>query len=857
MPQNKRSLGGAGSAFLGLIGLSVVAGVLVTATVTPALAVSGAAASGAIDMFDNMPSELQIDALIQPTEIFAKDSAGNDQLLATFYDQNRVPLTADQVPQVMKDAILSSEDPRYYDHGGIDLIGTSRAFLSNLSGGGATQGGSSISQQYVKNVLMQNCEREAKSDDEFNACYNAAITSSGIDGIERKLQEMKYAIALEQKYSKDEILLGYLNIAAFGGTTYGIGAAAKYYFNVDAQNLSLNQAATLAGMVQAPTTYRIDQPGNAKNGSENGYAITQKRRNYVLDRMLTEGKITQEVHDQTVAEPITPSITPTTQGCGQAGGDAFFCDYVRTVVLNDPAFGDTDQARAQKLKQGGLRIYTTLDRDLQNAAEKAMSIVPPNVAGLNFGASATQVEVGTGRVLTMVQNRPYSQDPSAGADYTAINYNTPWQNGGSTGHPAGSTYKMFSLVNWLEQGHSVNQNIDGRLGVKRDLTSCDGASQSVKAANHGDGVGNFQNNSGYIGSPYRFTTDSLNSGFLAMAQQISVCSTNKVADRLGVTGSGPSGDVHFFEGANNPYEVLGSNAVAPLSMAAAYAAVAANGIYCEPKAIDKVLDSSGAEQKIPETDCSQVLTPQVAATAAYTLQNVMNGTGIGARIGDGVPVIGKTGIHEYEHTWMDGASTKVATVVWTGNVDGHAKLNEFRVSGYQLSTIRNQIWPKMQGAANKKYGGDKFPDADPNLTKQVLVDLPNVVGLSVADATTALQNAGFQVTVADTAVGVQQAGNVESMNPAGGGQVASGMTITITPSDGTGVAVPANLIGMTPQNAANAIRGAGFSRDPIGQCTASPDAPDQGVVTSVNPGSGTVAGRGDQVTIAYNAKKCS
>src|SRR5690606_27573410 len=142
-----------------------------------------------------------------------------------------------------------------------------------------------------------------------------------------------------------------------------------------------------------------------------------------------------------------------------------------------------------------------------------------------------------------------------------------------------------------------------------------------------------------------------------------------------------------------------------------YASIAANGMLCEAKAIDKVLNADGSEHAIPETTCERVMSEAVASTAAYTLQGVMasGGTGIGARIGDGTPIFGKTGSHEFEQTWMDGSASEVTTVVWVGNGIGHEDLQYHYASGYALSRIRNSIWPKMQGAANQKYGGDKFP----------------------------------------------------------------------------------------------------------------------------------------------------
>lgn len=242
----------------------------------------------------------------------------------------------------------------------------------------------------------------------------------------------------------------------------------------------------------------------------------------------------------------------------------------------------------------------------------------------------------------------------------------------------------------------------------------------------------------------------------------------------------------------------------------------------------------------------------VAATAAYTLVGVMSGTGSGARIGDGTPVFGKTGIHEYEQTWMDGASTKVATVVWVGNVKGHAKLDKYRESGYTLARIRNGLWPKMQGAANALYGGDAFPTPDANLTKQILTTLPSVIGQSVDQATQTLQTAGFSVTVGDAVDGTEGAGTVIQQDP-GAGRVAGGVNVTIRPSNGEGIAVPG--VSGTPEEAQRALRSAGFGTTTL-QCTAS-DAATSPTVTGTDPATGTVVNRNASIAITYQSKNCN
>lgn len=846
MPHKKRTPSGVLAGLLGLTALSTIAGVLVTATVTPALAVSGYAASSAITLFDKMPSYLEIDRLMLPTEIYVKNTDNKDVMLTEFYDQNRIPVTFEQVNPVMFDAMLSSEDKNFYSHGGVDLIGTMSALVGNASSG-SNRGGSSITQQYVKNVQQQNCELQAKNDDEVTACFQQTTVSEGADGYKRKLQEMRYAIQLEKEYSKDEILIGYLNIASFGGTVYGIGAAAEYYFNKTPATLTIAEAATIAGMVQEPNGLRIDHPDSEANGAANGYALTKVRRDYVLGRMLEDGKITQAEYDDAKASEITPVITPRQQGCDQAKDAEFFCDYVTSIIRTDPAFGDTPEDRAAALRRGGLKVYTSLDPDLQKAALKAISVVPANVSYMNLGSSAIQVEVGTGRVLSMVQNRPYAANGGDGKNTTAVNYNVRAANGGGVGHPAGSTYKMFSLVNWLNQGHSVNEYVNGRIGTKT-VQMCDGATDRVRLSNGGNGVGNFQNNPGYNGTIYNFTKDSLNSGFISMAATISVCSTNRTAMDMGVM----RGDGSPLDNQNVPYDVLGSANVAPIDMAEAYAAIASGGILCQPKSIDKVTDSEGNEQPIPATTCTRVLSESVANTAAYTLEGVMSGTGVGARTNDGTPIFGKTGIHEYEHTWMDGSSSKVTTVVWVGNVDGFKKLNYYYESGYQLSRIRNSIWPNMQRAANKKYGGEKFPGPDSSLTKRTYVDLPSVIGMTTEKAQETLTEAGFVPVVGDAVDAPESAGTIVAQDP-GAGKVAGGATVTISPSNGHGVTVPA--VSGTPQQAANQLHKAGFT-DVVGECTVKPGTPVPGVVTGTTPAAGAAASRSTRITVAYQAPVC-
>lgn len=854
MPDTKRTATGVLGGFAGLVGLSAVAGLLVTATVTPAIALTSNAASSAINMFDKLPSYLDIDALMLPTTLYAKDSKTDKYVVMTsFYDQNRSPVKYDQIAPVMYDALLSSEDPRYYQHGGVDLIGTTRALVQNLRGGGETQGGSSISQQYVKNVLVQKCEWDAKSEDEAQACWLKATTASGAEGYQRKIQEMRYAIALEQRYSKNEILLGYLNIANFGGTNYGIDAAAKYYFGVPASKLSLGQAATLAGMVQNPNVYRIDRvngsfthtDGTVTNGSADGYADTKVRRNYVLDRMLEDGKITKEQHDAAKAEAITPVITEPKTGCA-ASTAPYFCAYVRSIVATDPAFGATPDDRQKALKQGGLQIYTTLDVQLQKTVDATMKkyTVPKKTIsggkdGGRFGSAAVSIEADTGRILAIGQNTKFSEDPDVikgDKSYSSLVYAGTKQNGGSIGFPSGSTFKLFTLLDWLEQGNSLNEVLNGRArAFDRFTNSCDGDwvnTKNVKVPNSG-------NAGGFVGTPMRFTITSMNSGFFAMAQKLDLCDIQKDATKLGVEKADGSGPVDM----TTQFSILGSNNVSPIAMAGAYAAVANKGIFCQPRAIDRVTDTEGNDLPVPEKTCSQQIDPKVAATAAYALRAVMTqGTGTAGNPGGDVPVIGKTGTHNKTQKWLIESSTKVTTAVWAGNERGDGNIEANSINGTSIVNLPFYMNKAIQKKANALYGGGKFPSPDSKLTRTVYTTLPNVVGLSTSAAKKKLEDAGFSVKVGPEVDSPEGKGIIARQSP-GAGKVAGGATVTINPSNGRGIEIPG--VQGSLQDAYRTLNGAGFSN-------VNPDANCHGQdsqVIGTNPGAGTMANANTAITI--------
>ena len=798
MPQTKRTLKGVLGGLLGLVGLSAVAGVLVTAAVTPAIAVAGVTGSQALTIFDNLPNSLTPGAPMEPTTIYANGADGKPFQLAKFYDQNRVPVNFDQVSPLLYDAILSSEDKSFYEHGGVNLGATVKAVVENVRGT-SSRGASTISQQFVKNVLIQDCEWDVKPTlkngqanpeyaNQLQACWTEATEAKGADGIERKLQEMRYAIQIEKDFSKNDILLGYLNVANFGGQTYGIEAAANRYFGTTAKNLTLGQAATLAGVVQNPNRFRIDRM-EGTNSKADGWADTKVRRNYVLNRMLENGQITEAQHKEASEAPIVPNLKTTTQGCAAAGDQAYFCQYVRAVVENDEAFGKTKSERQETLRRGGLKIYTSLDMRVQQPGNDAMrELAPTFVPGATYAASGVTIEATTGRILAIVQNTKFNETSKAAAGETSLVYAADQDHNGSGGFGPGSSYKLFTLLDWLEKGHSVNENLNGavRNGGTYKLTTC-GKQSTIAAKNAG---GNFRKNRGFAGTPMTFTAQSLNTGYYAMAEKLDLCDLNKMAERLGVH----EGDMGSVTSSNGLFEsTLGSKSIAPIQMASAYATVANQGKFCQPRVIDKVVDSAGEEKPVPKSSCTQVISPEVAATAAHALQGVMSATGRDARLGDGVPLIGKTGTNESTGTAMATASTKTATFIFSGfdrdmtKEPDPAKRKKiertYGPTGMQLSQIRFPLSRAMQGAANAVYGGDRFPEPDRDLTRRVMKDLPDVVGKSIDEATGILREAGFSVQVGDPVDSEIGQGLVAEQDP-GAGRVPAGATVTLRPSSG-------------------------------------------------------------------------
>jgi membrane peptidoglycan carboxypeptidase len=696
-----------GSAVVGFVALSVVAGLLVAAGVTPVVAITGVAGRTAVQAFDDLPELIEVGKLQQRNVLYA-NRGGQQVPFATLYDQNRVSLPSDKISKNLKEAAVAGEDRRFYTHGGVDTRSMVRAGIGSLRSNdlGATGGGSTLTMQLVRNILIA---RSLSIDDatERAAAYKKATD----DSIGRKIAEMKFALGLEKHYTKDEILTAYLNIAYFGDQTYGVEAASQHYYGKSAATLSPVEAASLIAIVQYPESRNL--------GSSAHYPANKARRDVILDSMLNEKKIDQTARDTAVATPVAAYVhlQSTAQGCMAVTerGAQQWCDLIRRSVTTLPALSKTPEERERNWRIGGYEVHTTLDLDLNaNAKDQVTTYAPNTETRYNLGGVVVSVEAKTGRVIVLTQNKDFDNTEKGGGPTTsAVNYAVDKSLGQSNGFQPGSTYKPFTLIDWLNNGHRLTEWVNATPRNFSPMTIC-GAPEYTTFTPQNDNGGN----PGWV-TAKQATAASINTAFVAMAQKLDLCDIRDVAESMGVHPA-EGGELHAY-----PSSVIGAaDTVAPLTMASSFATIANNGIYCSPVFIDSVSGPDGTELPGQKADCKQAIDPGVAALAASAMQGVFaGGTATSARPGDGLPVFGKTGTTDHaEQTWLVGGTTNVVTASWVGNIDGHQ--NQYRIYGAYgaMNTQRLTIWNNVQTAINAVYGGNAFaapvytpPEANPSI----------------------------------------------------------------------------------------------------------------------------------------------
>ncbi|WP_246657774.1 transglycosylase domain-containing protein [Arthrobacter yangruifuii] len=672
--------------------VSVLAGVLAAGTVIPMAAVAATGTDMAVGVLDQLPDELETGPLDEGSEIYSADGV----LMATFYAQNRVPVELDEMSQSMKDAIVSIEDARFYEHNGIDFKGIARAVASNASGSN-TQGASTLTMQYVNNVLISRDVASGKA--------GSDLTLSGTKDLGDKLREAKLAVAVEKEYSKDEILEGYLNIVLFSGQTYGVEAAARSFFGISAAELTPAQSAMLAGMVQSPSHYN---PFTNPEG-------TQARRDTVLAAMLKNGKISQAEYDEAVATGLDLNPQTVVSGCTGAETAQYFCSYVEQTVLQSEAFGADVKERARLLARGGLTIRTTLDSRLQSQAQKQIEAQVPVGDPSGAGSAIVSVEPGTGKILAMAQNTEYTPEPGSGK--TQLNFNVDAGMGGTPyGFQPGSTMKPFTTAAWLAAGHKLGDTIDAtRTSYPAGFdwkASCLGANAEFDAWK-------FKNAS--EGYEKKMTVaeglrQSVNTATVAQAAQLDLCDIRDTATRMGVHRAVDGEPLEV----TSPSFVLGGQEVSPLTMASAYAAFAAGGEYCTPTAITEVTDRSGNDYDVSGGECTRAISADVAAAVTEPLQKLVEGSP-GSIHPIGVPAAAKTGTTDMsEQTWTVGYTTGISTASWVGNWNSYSSLNGQSINGVTRSYVDGSAlagaqWTEYMSSVAKLYGAESFPSVPESL----------------------------------------------------------------------------------------------------------------------------------------------
>lgn len=599
--------------------------------------------------------------LAEKSTIYANDydaATGTGTVLAELYLERREPVEIDQVSSYVLEGTVATEDVRFYQHNGVDIQGIFRAIFVNLAGG--QEGASTITQQYVRNTL---------------------ITDEMTDiSLKRKVREIELAVELEKIYTKDEILMMYLNTINYGDGCYGIQAAAEHYYSVDASDLTIAQAATLIGIPNSPTMY---------NPTVNPEASLE-RRNVVLSRMLTNGVITQEEYNAAKAKDLNLNVQADSDQNG-INKYPWFTTWVRDLLLaEDNPYGFT----TDKLFKGGYTIVTSIDPEMQQYAEEAVNEEYENgtLADDNQEFALTLIDPNTGFVKAMI----------GGKDYYSDQFNIATS---SSGRPMGSTFKAFTLTDAIEKGISPSTkiNCNGPVTISSTLT---GTGESHSIYNYG------QTDYGTL-SIADMTAVSANTGFVRLSyvdseeSGITPASINAVAARLGLNEDNLKTNV--------PTTTLGVENANTTEMAAAYGTFATGGVYHEPTPIVKIIDRDG-ETVIDQSSGSngeQVLEASTAYAVTQVLEGVIDksmGTATAARLDSGQPAAGKTGTTDNWHDlWFVGYTPQLSCAIWTGDRSNVAEL--------YTSSWNQRIWKSIMtkclaDSDIKEFAKAETPDYD-------------------------------------------------------------------------------------------------------------------------------------------------
>ncbi|MGC3953452.1 MAG: transglycosylase domain-containing protein [Propionicimonas sp.] len=585
--------------------VAAVGGALAAGLVIPAASIMAGTGRDAAGGLGLLPIELETPPLAERSRLLNADGS----VLTYFYKENRYSVPLDQVSKIMQQAQVAIEDHRFYEHGPIDLQGTLRALVNTSRG--VTQGASSITQQYVRLVLVSTAEQAG------DALARAKATENTLS---RKIREMRMAAAVEERFTKDEILERYLNISYYGDGAYGIESAARHFFGVSAKKLNLPQAAMLAGLVRNPvTTNPVKFP-----------KLAIERRNDVLDRMAELKIITTEQATEAKAVPFDQKKVRTYKlGCANAEFP-FICDYAWRTLMTMKSLGATEAERKDRVLRGGLTIQTQIDPKAQRKAEKTIrkliSAKDPVVSVI------VMLEPKTGQIVAMAQNRTKMGKKKG---QTFYNYAVSHGMGGAEGYQGGSTFKAFVAAAALE-------NQMGAYGVFDAKPRMSFAGETFKSCN-----GPFKQKKWTVvnASPsgrmnmFQGVTGSVNTYFAQLIQAVGVCDAVKMAKRLGLKMSMGGDLVKKYHAI--PSFTLGAVEVTPLSLVEAYATFANRGVHCDPLILKSVTDRADKKYQVPGANCKRVLDKGVADAMNKIFQGPYNaGTARTAKV-PGVQMAGQ------------------------------------------------------------------------------------------------------------------------------------------------------------------------------------------------------------------------
>ncbi|WP_150109913.1 transglycosylase domain-containing protein, partial [Crystallibacter crystallopoietes] len=620
-----------------------------------------------------LPTDLPVERpLPQHTVLLDKDG----KEFARFYSENRIDVELDQVSAAFKETLIATEDARFYEHGGVDPLGITRALINNVTSNDV-QGASTLTQQLVQNILVNNARNEAEETVAVGTTYNA------------KIREMKYAVALEKQLSKDEILTRYMNAVYFGNRAYGVEAAARVYFSTTAAKLNHVQSALLIGMLKAPVSYDpFTHPDAA-----------MERRNTVLSvleqRGILPAKDAQEARESELG--VKRGSVPSSCGGSKY---PFYCEVVREEILTNPAFGKTQEARQQRFYMGGMTLTTALDRKAADAAQKAVERALGKTNRVALGTAV--VEPGTGHVVAIAQNRGWGE----GKGKTQVVY-------AKNAFQVGSAMKPIVLATALHQG----------IPTSTEFRS-DGPYRSRTMDNPKGGYVNYNNRDYGVINAYEAIRSSVNVYFVKLIERVGVINVAKMANALGINSISTEGLV-----GREASLALGAYEVTPLEMANAYSAFMSNGTVCNPVTVLKAVRSDTNEKlAVPDPDCHRAIDPKVADTVADVLKEPFKRTGtLGPRMElEGNREAGaKTGTtNDFAANWIVGGTPQLMAAVWLGDPRGGTEYPLTRVTAYGNtytdltgSEVAGPVWQETLEGALKGEKKVALPEAHRSLTR--------------------------------------------------------------------------------------------------------------------------------------------